>query len=114
MSLRRVAVIAFGSYCVLRGASVGAADIYGRVYDTLERRALANARIVLGTQHPLETITDKAGRYSFRRVQPGAYPVRILIPGERDAVGRLVVSARAPTIVANFDLGAIEAPGHDF
>ncbi len=87
-----------------------AANIYGRVYDTLKGQIYRNVRIELGTQPPRQTTTDELGQYWFRGVEPGAYLIRILRSDDEEVVGRLVVSPKLPTTVGNLDLSKIEAP----
>jgi hypothetical protein len=95
---------------LLTSATAQAADVYGRVYDTLKGEIYKNARIELDARPPMHTTTDGFGQYWFRGIEPGAYLIRIRRVGHKEVVGRLVVSSKAPTTIGNLDISRIETP----
>lgn len=109
----RFATIACLVAGLLYAAEAQAAKLYGRVYDTLRGEIYKKARIVLESVPPRETVTDNQGQYWFKEIAPGAYLIRIVRPGRGDVVGRVVVSSRTNTTIANLDLSRIEAPDPD-
>jgi len=86
-----------------------AADVYGRVYDTMRGELYPGARVELGTR---AVVADDNAQYWLRDVAPGAYLIRVVIPGRREVNGRVLVVARQPTNIVNLDLGRIDPP-HD-
>ena len=90
-----------------------AADVYGRVYDTLRGRTYPGVRVRIDTEPARETVSDGAAQFWFKDVLPGAYLVHILLP-ERDRVtGKLLVASRQPATIANLDISKIDPPDED-
>ena len=110
MRFATLACLVVGLLCA---GEAQAANLYGRVYDTLRGEIYGKTKIVLGSSPPRETVTDDRGQYWFKDVAPGAYLIRILHPGREDVVGRVVISARNRTTIANLDLSRIETPHSD-
>ncbi len=106
-SLRAVLLIA--GLAVLAAPMARAADVYGRVYDTMRGELYPGARVELGTR---AVVADDNAQYWLRDVAPGAYLIRVVIPGRREVNGRVLVVARQPTNIVNLDLGRIDPP-HD-
>ena len=90
-----------------------AADLYGRVYDTMRGELYPGARIELATPGLRHAVTDLAAQYWLRDIAPGSYLVRIFVPGQREVTGRLLVTGTAHTQVVNFDLARIDPPHED-
>src|SRR5436309_3352931 len=69
----------------LCAATAHAADLYGRVYDTLRSSLYPGAVVMLRTSagRELETVADTAAQFRFAGVQPGVYRVRVLA-GDRE------------------------------
>jgi hypothetical protein len=91
--------------------SAAAADLYGRVYDTLRASMYPGAVVMLqtGEGEELKTVAGGEAEFRFTNVRPGVYRVRIVAAG-REVAGRLRVAARSETQVTNLDLGKIDPP----
>lgn len=81
--------------CVLPAQAL----IHGLVYDSLARRPLAGATLILQSLHRA-TVTDSAGRFTLDSVPPGRHAV-FLADSELDAIG-------LPTILTTLEVP--EAP----
>ena len=74
--------------------SVAAAQtgtVTGKVTDAAGGAPLEAARVVLSGTSRIET-TDREGRFSFRAVSPGTYPLRVLRVGYRPATDTVTVA----------------------
>ena len=93
-------------------AEAGAADLYGRVFDTLRGAMYPNAVITLGSgaESDRRVTSDEFAQFRFDGVQPGVYIVRIAEPGGREVTGRLRVTGRPATQIAHLDLAKIDPP----
>lgn len=112
-ALRRVLSFALACTLLLLFGSADAADIYGRVYDTLRARIYPGVRVMIGTEPARETLCDEAAQFWFRDVSPGVYLVRISLP-EREAItGHLLVPSNRPATIANLDISIIDPPEAD-
>ena len=91
---------------------VAAADLYGRVFDTLRGAIYPGATVLLGVNASARqrTVTDESAQFRFQGVTPGVYLVRIEVPGGREVTGRLRVTARPETQIAHLDLAKIDPP----
>lgn len=95
------------------GGAADAADVYGRVYDTLRDKIYPGARVSIDTQPARETLSDEEAQFWFRDVPPGVYLVHISLP-QRDLItGRLLVESRRPATIANLDISKIDPPEED-
>lgn len=90
----------------------GAADLYGRVFDTLRGAVYPGAVVVLGanTDGAQSVIADSTAQFRFDGVAPGVYLMKIAVPGGREVTGRLRVTARPQTQIAHLDLAKIDPP----
>lgn len=90
----------------------GAADLYGRVFDTLRGAVYPGAVVVLGanTGGGQSVVTDATAQFRFDGVAPGVYLVKIAVPGGREVIGRLRVTSRPQTQIAHLDLAKIDPP----
>jgi len=94
-------------------SAADAADIYGRVYDTLRGKTYPGAGVRIETTPARETVSDEEAQFWFRDVPPGVYLVHISLP-ERDLItGRVLVASRRPTTIANLDISKIDPPEED-
>lgn len=94
----------------LCGGAADAADIYGRVYDTLRGRMYPGARVRIDTEPARETVSDGQAQFWFTDVPPGVYLVHLALP-ERDPVtSRLLVASRRSATIANLDISKIDPP----
>jgi hypothetical protein len=89
-----------------------AADLYGRVFDTLRGSMYPHAVIRLGSgaESDRRVTSDESAQFRFEGVQPGVYIVRIAEPGGREVIGRLRVTGRPATQIAHLDLAKIDPP----
>jgi len=90
-----------------------AADIYGRVYDTLRGQLYPGAQVTLATQPVQVARCDEQAQFRFKDVQPGVYLVHLALPDQSVFTSRLLVSGRIPTTIANLDLARINPPDED-
>ncbi|UFP93406.1 carboxypeptidase-like regulatory domain-containing protein [Gloeobacter morelensis] len=104
-------LIAFGLGLALAAPAQAESVVYGRVFQTMENTVFTDAKVTLLSNPPKQTRTDQYGQYWLRDVKPGAYLVRLQIPGRPLITGRLVVGKG--TTVANLDLSKIGHPDHD-
>ena len=93
-------------------ANATAADLYGRVFDTLRGAMYPHAVITIGAGSGtvLRTVADGAAQFRFDGVKSGVYIVRIAEPGGREVTGRLRVTDRPATQIAHLDLAKIDPP----
>ena len=90
-----------------------AADIYGRVYDTLRGKTYPEAQVRIATDPARETQSDGQAQFWFKDVAPGVYLVRISLPQRQPVTGRLLVPGGRATTIANLDLAKIDPPEED-
>ena len=86
-----------------------AADVYGRVYDTMRSKMYPGAVIEFAGRR---VEADAAAQFWLRDIRPGSYLVRIVVPG-RDVMGRVFVMEGRPTNIVNLDLARIDPPHED-
>lgn len=90
-----------------------AADVYGRVYDTLRGSTYPGVRVRIDTEPARETVSDGQAQYWFRDVPPGVYLVHLALPGRDAVTGRLLVAESRAATIANLDLAKIAPPEED-
>lgn len=92
-------------------AHAHAADLYGRVFDTLRGSMYPGAVVTLASASGMElrAITDNAAQFRLSDVTPGVYQVRVEAEN-RQVVGRLRVAPRPATQITHLDLGKIDPP----
>ena len=108
-SAKVVAAISMAALVLLCMPYARAADVYGRVYDTMREQMYPGAVIEVAGRR-LEA--DEAAQYWLRDIRPGTYLVRIVVPG-REVTGRILVGGMRPMNVVNLDLARIDPPHED-
>ncbi|MHB9118998.1 MAG: carboxypeptidase-like regulatory domain-containing protein [Burkholderiales bacterium] len=111
----------YGLSHILSGAALaaacagqaGAADIYGRVYDTLQGRLYPGARVSLASNPAQQAVCDDQAQFRFSHVAPGAYLVHVALPDRGLLTSRILVGRDAPTVIANLDIAKINPPEED-
>ncbi len=98
--------------CVYAGQA-GAAEIYGRVYDTLQGQLYPGARVSLASNPAQQAVCDDQAQFRFSHVPPGVYWVRVALPDRGVLTSRILVSRNTPTVIANLDIAKINPPEED-
>ncbi len=111
-SIRPVRLIAATAFLACAGPAA-AADVYGRVYDTLRGQLYPGAQVTLVAQPAQVVRCDEQAGFRFKDVPPGVYLVRLALPDSSVFTSRLLVSGRTPTTIADLDLSRINPPDED-
>ena len=104
--------IAAGVIILGFGATANAEVLHGRIFDSMEEKVFAHARVILRSENPIEATADDLGVYRFADVRPGAYLVKLDLGDYGTLVARVVVNSGAPTL-HHFDISKIENPHAD-
>ena len=100
-----------GGLLLILTTTAHAADLYGRVFDTLRGSMYPGAVVTLtpAIGGELRAVTDNAAQFRLSDVTPGVYQVRVEAES-RQVVGRLRVATRPQTQITHLDLGKIDPP----
>lgn len=99
--------------CLIFAGTADAADVYGRVYDTLRGKIYPGVRVWIATEPARETLSDEEAQFWFRDIEPGVYLVRISLPERGSTTGRLLVANGRLATIANLDISKIDPPEED-